>query len=369
MTVNDEILEICLKTLPDVDIPKDLHNNIMKYVRAETKSEQKRFVIPQFNFKLLTRCAAGVVVTLIALTATFGGINSTLKAVPSKTKAVTNSVTAIAEINSSENTISKSVGIENFEATLDIGGINKESDIPVTTNNMVAEDLGELFQKSYNLVIHTPNYENVVEYVKELPATTLRESSWDKSENSGTIRTNLTLLADENNYRFLVNTLSQIEGVKSVEETNIKISSLENVENLNSNKISYLKYYESLLNLMPKASTVKDMITIDNSLSSTLSKLDYFNGRISYYNKISQSPQLNITVIKSQDSSLIETKSFADKMQTAFKGSISNIYLFLSNTIVFIVSVIIPVGILITLFLIIFIAVKNSKRRRLRNEG
>ena len=183
-----------------------------------------------------------------------------------------------------------------------------------------------------------------------------------------------TIRVPKENFAGLTGSLSSIGNVTQSRTSadNITASFLDTESRLKA----YRTEESNLLDMMEKADTVEDMITIQDRLSwvryeieSLTSQLNNWQRRVDY-----STLNLNVTEVKEYTEEPVEEKTFGEEIRDGFNSSVKWLKQALRDIAVFVVSalpvlvlpliILIPAGIIL---LIVLLAVRSHKKKAKKN--
>lgn len=180
-----------------------------------------------------------------------------------------------------------------------------------------------------------------------------------------------TIRVPKENFSGLTGALSSIGNVTQSRTSadNITASFLDTESRLKA----YRTEESNLLEMMEKADTVEDMITIQDRLSwiryeieSLTSQLKNWQNRVDY-----STLNLNITEVKEYTEEPVEEKTFGEEIRDGFNSSVKWLKQALRDIVVFIVSslpvLVLPIIILIPaaiILIIVLLSVKSRKKKK-----
>ena len=183
-----------------------------------------------------------------------------------------------------------------------------------------------------------------------------------------------TIRVPKENFAGLTGSLSSIGNVTQSRTSadNITSSFLDTESRLKA----YRTEESNLLEMMEKADTVEDMITIQDRLSwvryeieSLTSQLNNWQRRVDY-----STLNLNVTEVKEYTEEPVEEKTFGEEIRDGFNSSVKWLKQALRDIVVFVVSalpvlvlpliILVPAGIIL---LIVLLAVRGHKKKAKKN--
>jgi hypothetical protein len=183
-----------------------------------------------------------------------------------------------------------------------------------------------------------------------------------------------TIRVPKENFAGLTGSLSSIGNVTQSRTSadNITASFLDTESRLKA----YRTEESNLLDMMEKADTVEDMITIQDRLSwvryeieSLTSQLNNWQRRVDY-----STLNLNVTEVKEYTEEPVEEKTFGEEIRDGFNSSVKWLKQALRDIVVFVVSalpvlvlpliILIPAGIVL---LIVLLAVRGHRKKAKKN--
>ncbi|MBR5708474.1 MAG: DUF4349 domain-containing protein [Oscillospiraceae bacterium] len=183
-----------------------------------------------------------------------------------------------------------------------------------------------------------------------------------------------TIRVPKENFAGLTGSLSSIGNVTQSRTSadNITSSFLDTESRLKA----YRTEESNLLDMMEKADTVEDMITIQDRLSwvryeieSLTSQLNNWQRRVDY-----STLNLNVTEVKEYTEEPVEEKTFGEEIRDGFNSSVKWLKQALRDIVVFVVSalpvlvlpliILVPAGIIL---LIVLLAVRGHKKKAKKN--
>lgn len=176
-------------------------------------------------------------------------------------------------------------------------------------------------------------------------------------EDSQYINGYYTIRIPINNYSEFLNEGEDIGNITSISEnandvTDEYIDTTARLENLKLQE-------ESLQNLLSKASDIKDIIEIQNSLSDVRGDIESYESRIKYYDTLTEYASININI--SQVSVYTSNKTTLEKFNDMLKDSIDSFKEVLGSLVRMIIY---ALPYLIVLGILVLIIIKYKKHKK-----
>ena len=251
------------------------------------------------------------------------------------------------------------------------GVVNGEEPLQSST----ATDYSKKIIKYQDLVLETLDYPNGVKIIETTVAKYGGYLSSSK-ESSGGIYNSYQMQSAYYEIRVPAEALEAF--VNEIKENfNVRNSTLRTTEvtetyyNLAAKLESLMLQEERLVALMEKADNLKDLITLDDKLTSVRSDINYISSQIQYYDKSVSMSYVNITLQEVKQ--YVETKepTFFERVGKAISNTGDNFVSFIEGLFIVIIYVF-PFALLagaVVVLLIIVIKRKNKKSKKIDSEN
>lgn len=226
---------------------------------------------------------------------------------------------------------------------------------------------GRKITKDYYINMDTKNIENFLVEINGLIEShkgyiqysneSLGDSSYKYS--------NLSIKIPADSVEEFINQISALGNIKS---KSLNTSDITSSYNKTESMLNSLKIQEErLLEIMEEATSVSDLITVENQLTYVRSDIQYYSQLLEEYKNQVNYSLVEINVYETKEGTIDVEDNFFGKLKNEFINAISDLIYFIQGLILMIVSVW-PFIIILIVFIIIIRSIINKRKNKKLNK-
>lgn len=328
----NQILDIVdsLKSLPQLELPDDFHNELMDKIKANTDAKSIEIKKPKFKifankkWKMVSALAAACCAFIIFSTVlnNFNDLNT--NTAPSLPRAASQNYNSSSYTQSE--TGSNEMVAEGEQISEDIAEKNAASE---QLRGYEEQNESKKIIKRAEISLEVDNFENTINSLKQLT-----EDLGGYIENTNSYITynnnnnqlkagNITLRVPSEQYDFVLDSTKNLGNVISTNEYGEDITS----RYIDTESILKTKRLEEqrLLAIMEQTNTVEDLILVEQRLSDVRGEIETYTARINNWDRLVDFCTITVNIEQINKNSDLSTSNFTFQIHQSFFNSIDNI--------------------------------------------
>ncbi|MCL2463077.1 MAG: DUF4349 domain-containing protein, partial [Defluviitaleaceae bacterium] len=215
---------------------------------------------------------------------------------------------------------------------------------PISAPSATDSSTADSFLYTFSITIDTGDFDGTLNQIQALGGWVVN-SQINNLDANGEKTASITRRISMADYEAAKDALWQSGQVVSEDESLVKYTS--QIQDVQVRIAAKSQETDRLTALLAKSGAIDVMTAVESYLSTAASELDSLRGQLRYYQDITQSPYLNITVVSGPAPAPPDTpQTLGARMNDSFAGSWNTAVDFLAAAAVWIVGAIIPLAII-----------------------